>query len=93
MQDLIERGLSERNAKASHAWKLIEGAMEAEHLTSFTGWSSIQQKQLIVGCCTRLLHPLSQLIRQLTDLTVETEELPSASLAYLHEFKGTQAQY
>jgi hypothetical protein len=29
MQDLVERGLSERNAKASHAWKLIEGAMEA----------------------------------------------------------------
>ncbi|SEG46636.1 site-specific integrase [Vibrio hangzhouensis] len=89
MQGLIERGLSERNAKASHTWKLIEGAMETEHLISFNEWSFIQQKQLIVGCCTRMLRPLSLLISQLTDLTAERTELPSASLTYLHEFKGT----
>lgn len=91
MQRLVEPTMSERDAKASFAWKVIEGAMENAHLTQYQSYPFSEQRAVIMECCRRSLKPLGQLLHQLANVTAEHIELPSASDTYLHELRGTQA--
>ncbi|MFH4617718.1 DUF6538 domain-containing protein [Vibrio furnissii] len=91
MHDLTENLLSEYEAKLSRAWKVIEGAMEAEQYEHHTGQTYDIQRRLIIESCKRSVCGLSALITQLTDAGLVPSDIPNASDTYLHQLRGTQA--
>ncbi|ELE2165919.1 site-specific integrase [Vibrio fluvialis] len=89
--DLTENLLSEYEAKLSRAWRVIEGAMEAEQYEYHTGQAYDIQRRLVIESCKRSVCGLSALITQLTDAGLVPSDIPNASDTYLHQLRGTQA--